>query len=188
MYTLFKILFRLSDYMRGLYLFFLINLCGGKCAGIPKVGKNVIFKYPPHKGINVGKKCEIGSFIQIDAPPNSLLKIGNNVKLTNTINIAAAKSIIIGNNVLIAEGVSIRDSQHKFNNSNVQINKQGLEVGSILIEEDVWIGKNSMILLDTHLKRGCVIGANTLVKNKIIEEYGIYVGAPLKKIKTRESL
>lgn len=187
MYNLFKILFRLSDYMRGLYLFFLINLCGGKCEGIPKVGKNVIFKYPPHKGISIGKKCEIGSFIQIDIPPNSVLRIGNNVKLTNTINIAAANSIIIESNVLIAEGVSIRDSQHKFNNLNVQINKQGLEVGSILIEEDVWIGKNSMILLNTHLRKGSIVGANALVKNKTTEEYGVYIGSPLKKIKTRES-
>lgn len=188
MYTFFKIIFRLGDYYRGLKLFLLIVICGGKCSSIPKVGKNVFFKYPPHKGITIGKKCDIGSFIQFDVPPNSLLKIGDNVKLTNTINIAAAKSIIIENNVLIAEGVSIRDSQHNFNNSNLEINKQGLEIGSIVIEEDVWVGKNSMILLNTHLKKGCVVGANSLVKDKITEEYGVYIGTPLKKIKTRESL
>lgn len=188
MYRFFKVIFRLGDYYRGVKLYLLIRICGGRCLGIPKVGKNVIFKYPPHKGISIGVKCDIGSFIQFDVPPNASLEIGDYVKLTNNINIAAAKSILIKSDVLIAEGVSIRDSQHFFKNSNVAINKQGLEVGSIEIDEDVWIGKNSMILLNTHLKKGCVIGANTLVKEKITDEYGIYIGSPLRKIKNRESL
>lgn len=185
MYSLFKFFFRLADYSRGLNLFLLVNLCGGKCAGIPKVGKNVVFKYPPHKGIVIGKKCEIGSFIQFDVPPDSQLNIGSGVKLTNSINIAVANSVYIGNNVLIAEGVSIRDSQHNFMDAGVNINQQGLDVGSIIIDNDVWLGKNSIVLLNSHIKTGCVIGANGLVKGKITEEYGVYIGSPAKKVKNR---
>ena len=185
MYGLFKVLFRLMDYTRGLYLFLLINICGGKCSSIPKVGKNVIFKYPPHKGFSIGKKCEIGSFVQFDVPPHSQLAIGDRVKLTNTINIAVANSVNIGSNVLIAEGVSIRDSQHNFMDSTKSINAQGLEVGQINIEDDVWLGKNSIVLLNTNLKRGSILGANSLLKNKTTEEFSIYVGTPAQKIKSR---
>jgi hypothetical protein len=52
---LFKLSCRAGDYLRGCWLFMTIRLCGGVCAGIPKVGKNVIFKYPPHAGVRIGK-------------------------------------------------------------------------------------------------------------------------------------
>lgn len=187
MYSLFKFFFRLGDYYRGLKIFLLINLCGGICKGIPKVGKNVIFKYPPHKGIKFGKKCDIGSFVQFDIPPGGVLEIGDNLKLTNTINIAVSNKVRIGNNVLIAEGVSIRDSQHNYLNSEELISQQGLEIGEIEIKDDVWIGKNSMILLNTVIHKGCVIGASSIVKSKTTDNYGVYAGLPLKKIKERTS-
>ena len=79
MYHFFKILFRLMDYTRGFYVFLLINACGGKCSSIPKVGKKVVFKYPPHKGFSIGKNCEIGSFVQFDVPLHSKLQIGDRV-------------------------------------------------------------------------------------------------------------
>ena len=185
MYRLLRFLFKLTDYIRGVYVFSLINLCGGKCKGIPQVGKNFIFKYPPHKGIVIGRKCYIGSSIIFDVPKGAVLKIGNDVKLTGFINIASAKSVYIGDDVLIAEGVSIRDSQHNFIEVNKKINSQGLQIGIIIIEDDVWVGKNSTVLLNTHIKKGCVIGANSLVKSKNTEEYGVYVGSPVKKVKNR---
>ena len=185
MYHFFKILFRLMDYTRGFYVFLLINACGGKCSSIPKVGKKVVFKYPPHKGFSIGKNCEIGSFVQFDVPLHSKLQIGDRVKLTNMINISVSKHVSIGNNVLIAEGVSIRDSQHNFMESMTSINSQGLEVGSIHIADDVWLGKNSMLLLNVNIHKGCILGANSLLKNKTTEDYAVYIGSPAKKIKSR---
>lgn len=185
MHTLFKIFFRVASYYRGLKLYLMILLCGGKCLGIPKVGKNVIFKYPPHKNISIGKDCSIGSNIEFDIPKNAYFSLGDKAKLTNTINIAASKSITIGENALIAEGVSIRDSQHKYSDSNTPINLQGLEQGTIVIGSDVWIGKGSTILLDTNIADGCIIGANSLVKGKILEPNSVYVGIPLRRVKSR---
>ena len=116
-----------------------------------------------------------------------MLEIGDNLKLTNTINIAVSNKVRIGSNVLIAEGVSIRDSQHNYLNSEELISQQGLEVGEIEIKDDVWIGKNSMILLNTVINKGCVIGASSIVKSKTTDNYGVYAGLPLKKIKERTS-
>ena len=184
MYNLFKIFFRLEDYYRGLKLFLLIHLCGGVCKGIPKVGKNVIFKYPPHKGIVIGKKCDIGAFSHFDIPPLGKLIIGDYVKMTQGVVISAINKVEIQNNTLIAEWVSIRDAQHLFDKSE-PINKQGMKRGEILIEEDVWIGRGSSIFLNTIIRKGTIIGAESIVKSIEIPSMQIHAGNPLKFIKNR---
>lgn len=57
----------------------------------------------------------------------------------------------------------------------------------IIIEEDVWVGANVTILCKTHLCRGCVIGANSLV-NKTIPPYAVAVGNPIRIIGTKFTL
>lgn len=185
MHIFFKIFFRFGEYYRGLKLYLLIKLCGGKCEGIPRVGKSVIFKYPPHKNITIGKRCSIGSSVEFDIPKTGVFKLGDYAKLTNNINISAANCIEIGDNALIAEGVSIRDSQHEYSKSSVLIRSQGLEEGEIHIGSDVWLGKGCTILLNSYIGTGCVIGANSLVKDRKLDDYGVYVGTPIRKIKSR---
>ena len=55
------------------------------------------------------------------------------------------------------------------------MNKVYLKKG-IVIEDDVWIGAGVKILDGVIIRKGCVIGANTVV-NKSTEQYGIYVGS-----------
>lgn len=184
MYSLFKFFFRLGDYYRGLKLFLLINLCGGICKGIPKVGKNVVFKYPPHKGIKFGKKCDIGAFSHFDIPPFGQLIVGDCVKMTQGVVVSAINKVEIQSNTLIAEWVSIRDAQHLFD-KNEPINRQGMKKGEILIEEDVWIGRGSSIFLNTTIRKGSIIGAESIVKSIEISSMEIHAGNPLKFIKNR---
>ena len=57
----------------------------------------------------------------------------------------------------------------------------------IFIEENVWIGGNSKILKGAFIKKGCVIGANSLVTSKVYEENSLIVGSPAKAIKNNIS-
>ena len=50
----------------------------------------------------------------------------------------------------------------------------------IIVEDDVWIGQGAIILGGAHLRRGCVIGAGSVV-SKEIPEYAIYAGGEIKK-------
>ena len=54
----------------------------------------------------------------------------------------------------------------------------------IVIEDDVWIGAGAKILGGSHIAKGCVIGANAVVKGRT-KPYGIYVGAPARLLKRR---
>lgn len=51
----------------------------------------------------------------------------------------------------------------------------------IIIEEDVWVGANVTLLSGTHLGRGCIVGAGSIV-SKPIPPYALVVGSPAKII------
>jgi virginiamycin A acetyltransferase len=94
--------------------------------------------------------------------------------------------INIGNNVLIGPNCNIVPSNHNFSDRQTIIRLQGHmhSKGGVVIEDDVWLGANVTVLDGAHIRKGCVIAANSLVLGET-EEYAIYAGIPAKKIKDR---
>lgn len=185
MQSLLKALYRLGDYARGIFFLVSVFVCGGECKSIPRVGKNFTLKYPPHKGIKIGAGCDFGPCTFIDCPPGAQLEIGSNVKLTAGVIISCAKKVSIGNNTLIAEYCCLRDSQHEYKRAEL-IRTQPLRRGEITIGSDVWIGRATAILMDTHIADGCVIGAMSLVKKTQTAPLTVHAGTPLKLIRLRD--
>ena len=103
----------------------------------------------------------------------------------------SAKKIIIGNRVLIAHNVNIHDNiSHPINSELrhqefVEFIKTGIHEAvdlkgqDIVIEDDVWIGFNSIILKGVRIGRGAIIGAGSVV-TKDVEPWTINVGNPLR--------
>lgn len=54
-----------------------------------------------------------------------------------------------------------------------------------MIEDDVWIGSNSAILDGAIIRKGCVIGSNSLV-NSEIPPYSVCYGTPAKIVDERK--
>jgi acetyltransferase-like isoleucine patch superfamily enzyme len=94
--------------------------------------------------------------------------------------------INIGNNVLIGPNCNIVPSNHKFDEKDQIIRLQGhmLSKGGVIIEDDVWLGAAVTVLDGAHIRKGCVIAANSVVIGET-EEYSVYGGVPAKKIKDR---
>jgi acetyltransferase-like isoleucine patch superfamily enzyme len=184
MKTLFKLLSRLSDYRRGLTIFLLIKLDGGICEGIPRIGRNTYFKYPPHKGYKLGRACEIGPNCYLDIPEGATLKLGHRTKLTGYTVLSAAHQVEIEDDALIAEFVSIRDAEHHYA-SRETVSSQGLSHSAIKIGSDTWIGRGCTVLQGSVIENGCILGANSLVKKTTLTAYGVYVGSPPRMIKSR---
>ena len=63
--------------------------------------------------------------------------------------------------------------------------EQGLSEAPIVIEDDVWIGCHSVILMGVTIGKGAVIGANSLV-NQDIPPFAIAAGSPAKIIRSRK--
>lgn len=146
-----------------------------KCLGrINLINKNII----------VGENVIIYPNVSFEGEGKII--IGDNVKIgTNTI-ISSNKNggVYIGNNTIIAGNNYIIDSNHN-TNKDFLIQKQGFDVEKILIGEDVWIGCNCSIIKGSYIDNGVIIGANSLVNNKI-EKNSIAVGTPAKIIKYRK--
>lgn len=184
MYLFLKICSRIAIYYRGLRIYIYIVLCGGKCTGIPRVGKGVVWKYPPHSGIYFGKKVDVGAYCLFDFPKGSMVFINDNVKLTHGVVLACRSNLIIGNDTLIAEYTSIRDSTHGSSFQEL-IRTQECIVGKIVIGSDVWIGRSVLVLGKVNVAKGVVVGADSFVNRDLDKEYGIYAGCPaiLKKMR-----
>lgn len=109
------------------------------------------------------------------------IEIGNSVDIGINTTIFSSESVLIKNNVLIAAGVYIIDSNHGIEKGEMILAQKSNCKGPVIIEEDVWIGAGAKVLSGVHIGRGAVIGAQSVV-NKNIPDYAIAVGVPAKVI------
>lgn len=108
------------------------------------------------------------------------IKIGNDVGISGC-TISAAKSIEIGNHVLIGSGAIISDSDaHPIDPEERRLGGGGVS-SPVVVEDDVFIGARAIILKGVTIGRGSVIGAGAVVAKKI-PPYSIVVGNPAKVI------
>jgi acetyltransferase-like isoleucine patch superfamily enzyme len=63
---------------------------------------------------------------------------------------------------------------------------QGLTTAPITIEEDVWFGFDAIVLPGAVIRKGCVIGAGSVVTDEI-PEYSIAAGVPARVIGSRKA-
>ncbi len=61
---------------------------------------------------------------------------------------------------------------------------QGHQPGTVIIEDDVWIGANCVITPDVRIGRGAVIGAGAVVTRNVAP-YTIAGGVPAREIGRR---
>ncbi len=112
------------------------------------------------------------------------IKCNRNISFGRNLTIECKNSIDIGQDTIIAENVSIRDTDHKFSDTAVPIRSQGCTVSPVRIGNDVWIGFGVVITKGVTIGDGCVIGANSVV-TRDIPPYSVAVGVPARVIKKR---
>lgn len=107
--------------------------------------------------------------------------IGRNTYINSGVVIYSGNGVSIGSDVLIAANCTLAPVDHEFRSKDKKIIDQRFREsrGGIVIEDDVWIGSNSVILDGAVLRKGCVVGANSLV-NEELAPYSINVGSPAK--------
>jgi len=110
------------------------------------------------------------------------VSIGKNCQINENVFIQGAS---IGNYVMIAANVSFITTKHNFTSKKIPMIDQGREKYiNPIIEDDVWIGRGSIILPGVKISKGCIIGAGAVV-TKDTDEYSIYGGVPAKLIRKR---
>lgn len=133
--------------------------------------------------IRIGRDCYISEGVQIITWGGEIV-IGDNSTLNPYTVVYGQGGTVIGNGVRIAAHCVIVPSNHKFDDTQEYIYKQGLSKKGIVIEDNVWLGAGVKVLDGVKISFGSVIGANAVV-TKSTERNGVYVGIPAKKIKSR---
>lgn len=126
-------------------------------------------------------KSMIQNNVYISSPGK--VRIGNNCQINENVFIQGAT---IGNHVMIAPNVALISNMHNHNLTDIPMNLQGKVTGNkITIEDDVWIGRNAIIMPGIVIGKGAIIAAGAVV-TKDVPPYTIVGGVPAKQLKRRK--
>ncbi|WP_258102679.1 acyltransferase [Marinoscillum sp. MHG1-6] len=110
-------------------------------------------------------------------------KVGERVQIVDAYGFLyepwTAYLIEIGSDVIISSGV--RFVNHDSSYSNIIKGYDKVRYGVIRVNNNVYIGVNSIVMPGVEICSDVIVGANSLI-NKTITESGIYVGSPARKI------
>lgn len=135
----------------------------------------------------VGAHSVIDDFVRIKHVGGvGHIRLGEYVYLNSGTVLYSGNGIEIGNHVLIGPNCNLVPANHEIKNPNelIRLQKFMTSKGGIVIEDDVWLGANVTLLDGVRIRKGAVIGANSLVTGEV-ESYSIYVGIPAKKVASR---
>lgn len=115
--------------------------------------------------VRFGRDCAISSFVHVST---------------------GAGDIIAGDGVRIAPNCTLVGGTKEVRTRSVLIRQQPeAEPRGLWIGDDVLIGANTVVLPGSHIGKGAVIGAGSVVSGQV-PEYAIVAGAPAKVIGHRE--
>lgn len=136
------------------------------------------------RNIRLGNGTRIGRGCFLTAQGGSLV-LADHVAISPCVNIGADHGRIeIGQHVAIGPGTVIRAANHRFSRQDVPIMRQGHHFGTVVIEDDVWIGANCVITPDVRIGKGAVVGAGAVVTRNVAP-FSIVGGVPAREIGRR---
>ena len=88
----------------------------------------------------------------------------------------------IGDDVSFAQNVTITGLNHNYQDVNIPISNQGITTKCVIVEDDVWIGANSVILPGVSIGKHSVVAAGSVV-TRDVPPYSVCVGNPARVVK-----
>ena len=134
---------------------------------------------PPYRIFSLGDYSVIESFACINNAVGDVI-IGDHTRigLHNTI----IGPVEIGNNVNLAQGITVTALNHNFSDTDKRIDEQGVSTNPVTIEDDVWVGANAVILPGVTIGEHCVVAAGAVV-TKDVPPHSLVAGVPAKVIR-----
>lgn len=133
----------------------------------------------PFREFSLGKRSIIEDYAVVNNAVGDVF-IGDNsrIGIGNTV----IGPITIGNNVCIGQHVTFSGLNHNYDEIGRPISEQGVNVAPIMINNNVWIGANSVVLAGVNIGEHSIIGAGSVV-NRDIPPYSLAVGNPARVVK-----
>jgi acetyltransferase-like isoleucine patch superfamily enzyme len=134
---------------------------------------------PPYRRFWLGRKSVIESYCCINNAVGDVT-IGDNTRIG--IHCTLIGPVCIGDNVNLAQGITVTALNHNFADTSRRIDEQGISTNPVVIGDDVWIGANAVILPGVTIGRHVVVAAGAVV-TKDVPSYCVVAGVPAKVIK-----
>ena len=127
-----------------------------------------------------GKNTYIGSGVVLKCC--NKISVGQNLSIHDGCYIDASGSLTIGDEVSIAHHTSILTFNHTWVDTSQPIKYNPVELSSVVIEDDVWIGCGVRIMPGVTIGKRSVIAAGSVV-TKDVAAGTMVAGVPARKIK-----
>jgi putative colanic acid biosynthesis acetyltransferase WcaF len=128
-------------------------------------------------GAKIGKGVNIKPSVNIKYPWR--LTIGDSSWIGENVWIDNLSDVVIGNNCCISQGAMLLCGSHNYKKVTFD-----LIIASIILEDGVWIGAQSVVCPGVVCKSHAVLSVNSVATSNL-ESYTIYQGNPAKEIRKR---
>lgn len=123
----------------------------------------------------LGGNTRIGHGFRITNPEK--VRIGAHCDFNEGVFITGGGGVTIGDYVGLGPGVKIWSVNHRYADPEIPWMKQGYEMLQVVIEDDVWLGANCFVMPGTHIGRGSILSAGTVLM-KSVPAFAIVAGNP----------
>ncbi len=152
---------------------------------IIKRGKGSIIKRKARIDILPTKKFVIGKYSIIEdyAIINNMMGdvvIGDKCGITSRVKLVGP--VYLGNMVTMGSNSQITGLTHNFEDVTKPIKEQGVTPNPTIVEDDVWIGGNSVIIQGLRIGRHVIIASGSVV-TRDVPPYSVVAGNPARVIK-----
>ncbi len=175
------------NFIRGIIVEKKLRICGIPIINVCNGGKICLADNVTLDSDNYKYHLNMHSPVKLFADrPGATITIGSKTRIHGSC-LHAYNSISVGKRCLIAANCQILDSNGhdlSFDNIENRINTSG-DSKPITIEDDVWIGANSIVLPGVTIGKGTVIAAGSIV-TKTIPAMCIAGGNPAQVIRTMQ--
>jgi putative colanic acid biosynthesis acetyltransferase WcaF len=163
---------------RGLLVRLLWLLCNGLFLQTwlpwPSALKRVLLRL---FGARVGAGVVLKPRVNVKYPWH--LEVGDHAWIGEGTWLDSLAAIRIGSNACLSQGCTIETGNHDWSKATFD-----LVVKPVVVEEGAWAAVGSLLLPGSRLASHAVLGAGSVLAGDT-EPYGVYVGAPAQRVKTR---
>lgn len=133
----------------------------------------------PSKKFSIGYRTIIEDYTIINNGMGDII-IGDRCAVTSRVKLVGP--VTLGNLVTIGSGAQITGLTHNFEDVTHPIKEQGVQPNITIVEDDVWIGGNSVIIQGLRIGTHSIIASGSVVTRNV-PPYSVVAGNPAKVIK-----